>query len=66
MCRMRPELQIPFTASLLSCRLRERLLVESLQAALCWHPIPQCESLQNIRVEQNPVPKGETCSCRRM
>lgn len=33
---MGPELQILFTASLLSCRLGERLLVKSLQAALCW------------------------------
>lgn len=31
-------MQILFTASLLSCHLRERLLVKSLQAALCWHP----------------------------
>lgn len=36
-CRMGPGLQTLFTAPLLSCHLRERLLAKSSQAALCWH-----------------------------
>lgn len=68
-CRMGPELQILFTAvlspqgeaagqELAGCS------VLASQAQPLW--IPLGGSLQNIRVEQNPAPKGETCSFRRM